>query len=359
LSIVRRAWPTEFFGYWLGLWGEATDEEQEEIFMSQFAMDRVSSSSRRLNVVVLLGGWSTEREVSLASGYAVIEALRERGHDVRELDPAVIDILSYPWAGVDAAFIALHGSFGEDGTVQSLLDSQRVTYSGSDAEASRLAMNKSKSKERFIEEGLPTPAYRTIKVREPLASVSEKAAAIGYPLVVKPNEQGSSIGVTIVRKPDELGEAILGALRYDPLVLLESYVPGRELTVAVLEHRPLPAIEVTTSRLFYDYRAKYHDDGTGYVFDTELPAAVVRHVESIAVSAVRALGCSGVTRVDLRVDDQHRPWLLEVNTIPGFTDHSLVPKAAARAGLDFGELCEQLLVSKMEAASQSVGSRAA
>jgi D-alanine-D-alanine ligase len=328
--------------------------------MSHFAMDRVSSSSsRQLNVVVLLGGWSAEREVSLASGRAVIDALRARGHDVRELDPAAIDILSYPWGGVDAAFIALHGSFGEDGTVQSLLDSQRVIYTGSSADASRLAMNKSESKERFSDEGLPTPAYHTIKVREPLGSVSEKASQIGYPLVVKPNEQGSSIGVTIVRRPEELGEAIVGALRYDPIVLLESYIPGREFTVAVLERRPLPAIEVRTPRSFYDYRAKYQDDSTSYLFDTDVPAAVVRHVESLAVSAVQALGCSGVSRVDLRVDDRNRAWLLEVNTIPGFTDHSLVPKAAARAGIDFGELCEQLLLSKMEQLSELAGGRAA
>ena len=142
-------------------------------------------------------------------------------------------------------------------------------------------------------------------------------------------------------------------------MLLEAYIPGRELTVAVLERRPLPAIEVRPARSFYDYRAKYDDDATAYVFDMELPAAVVRHVESLAVSAVQALGCSGVARVDLRVDDQHRPWLLEVNTIPGFTDHSLVPKAAARAGIDFADLCEQLVLSKIQTVLETIGSRAA
>jgi D-alanine-D-alanine ligase len=327
--------------------------------MSQNATERVSSSGRPLTIVVLLGGWSAEREVSLASGRAVIEALRSCGHDVRELDPTAIDLLTYPWAGVDAAFIALHGSFGEDGTVQSLLDNRGITYTGSSAAASRLAMNKSASKERFIDAGLPTPLYHAVRVHESLPSIADKAAAIGYPLVVKPNAQGSSIGVTIVSKPEELGDAYVAACRYDPVVLLESYIPGRELTVAVLERRPLPAIEVRPARSFYDYRAKYHDEGTAYVFDTELPAAVMRHVESLAVSAVQVLGCSGVARVDLRVDEQHRPWLLEVNTIPGFTDHSLVPKAAARAEIPFADLCEQLILSKVRSVPEPMGSCAA
>jgi D-alanine-D-alanine ligase len=327
--------------------------------MSQNAMDRVPSVNSQLNIVVMLGGWSSERDVSLASGRAVINALRSRGHDVRELDPAVIDILSYPWAGVDVVFIALHGSFGEDGTVQALLDNQGVTYTGSSAAASRLAMNKSASKERFFDERLPTPAYEIVKVREPMAAMAQKAAAVGYPLVVKPNEQGSSIGVTIVQRPEELSEAIVTALRYDPLVLFEAYVPGRELTVAVIDRRPLPAIEVRPARLFYDYRAKYQDEGTAYQFDTDLPASVLRQVESLAVSASQALGCTGLTRVDLRVDEQNRPWLLEVNTIPGFTDHSLVPKAAARAGIPFDELCEQLVLAKVESSHELLGSRAA
>ena len=175
--------------------------------MSQIATERVSSSDRPLTIVVLLGGWSAEREISLASGRAVIEALRSCGHDVRELDPAVIDILTYPWAGVDAAFIALHGSFGEDGTVQSLLDSQGMTYTGSDPLASRLAMNKLASKERFIDEGLPTPTYHAVRGQVSLVCIADKAATIGYPLVVKPNAQGSSIGVSIVSKPEELGDA--------------------------------------------------------------------------------------------------------------------------------------------------------
>lgn len=327
--------------------------------MSQVTSDGVSLSNRSLTIVVLLGGWSSEREVSLASGRAVISALRSRGHDVRELDPAGIDILTYPWAGVDAAFIALHGSFGEDGTVQSLLEDLRIPYTGSGPMASQLAMNKSASKQRFIASGLPTPAFQTVHVQEPETSVAEKAAAFGFPLVVKPNAQGSSVGVTIVGNAEQLGDAARAAFHHDPLAILETFIAGRELTVAVLDRRPLPPIEICPARSFYDYQAKYQDDATGYIFDIDLPSAVLRGVESMAVSAVEALGCSGVARVDLRLDSEHRPWLLEVNTIPGFTDHSLVPKAAARAGISFAELCEQLVTAKLEPPIDSFGSRAA
>lgn len=332
--------------------------ELGEGLMIQNAMDRVPFN-RPLNIVVLLGGWSSEREVSLSSGRAVIDALRARRHDVRELDPAFIDILTYPWVGIDAAFIALHGAFGEDGTVQSLLDELKVPYTGSDPASCRIAMDKAASKQRFIADGLPTPKYQLARSNESFASVAEKANAIGYPLVIKPNAQGSSIGVTIVTEPDGLKDAVLGAFRYDPLILIEAFIPGRELTVAVLERRPLPAIEVRPARAFYDYAAKYNDDNTGYVFDTDLAPAVIRHAESVAVSAVQSLGCSGVTRVDLRVDSCDQPWLLEVNAIPGLTDHSLVPKAAARAGISFVDLCEQLVTSKLNVTPRPIGSRAA
>ena len=327
--------------------------------MSHAALDHVSTSNRKLTIVVLLGGWSSEREVSLASGRAVIDALRSRGHDVRELDPAAIDILTYPWAGVDAAFIALHGSFGEDGTVQSLLEELRIPYTGSDPAASRLAMSKSASKQRFMAQGLPTPTYQTAHHQESPASIAEKASTIGFPLVVKPNAQGSSVGVTIVHAAGELDDALHAAFRFDPLALLEKFIAGREMTVAVLDRRPLPAIEVRPARAFYDYLAKYHDVTTAYVFDTDLPPAVVRNVEALAVSAVESLGTSGAARVDLRLDEQNGPWLLEVNTIPGFTDHSLVPKAAARAGIGFPELCEQLVVTKLQPAIDTRGNRAA
>jgi D-alanine-D-alanine ligase len=327
--------------------------------MSSLAMDRTSPSNRPLSIVVLLGGWSAEREVSLASGRAVINALRTRRHDVRELDPAQIDILTYPWVGVDAAFIALHGTFGEDGTVQSLLEDLRIPYTGSGPAASRLAMSKSASKQRFIAQGLLTPNYHTVNVNEATSSTKEKASLIGYPLVIKPNAQGSSIGVGIVQSEAQLADALHAAFLHDPLAILETFVPGRELTVAVVDRRPLPPIEVRPARSFFDYQAKYQDDLTAYIFDIDLPPAVIRGVESIAVSAVEALGCCGVARVDVRLDDHQQPWLLEVNTIPGFTDHSLVPKAAARAGLSFTELCEQLVTAKLQPPPETVGTRAA
>jgi len=327
--------------------------------MAATATDRPKCFQRPFTIVVLLGGWSSERQVSLAGGRAVIDALRGRGHDVRELDPAAIDILTYPWAGVDAAFIALHGAFGEDGTIQSLLDELAVPYTGSGPAASRLAMDKAASKSRFLAQGLPTPTYTTAHVQESLASVLSRAEVLGYPLVVKPNAQGSSIGVTVVESRDQVEAALNAAFQHDPLAVLETYVEGKELTAAVLGRRPLPVIEVQPARAFFDYKAKYEDDATGYLLDIDLPPAVLRGVESLAVSAVEALGCSGVARVDLRLDRNHRPWLLEVNTIPGLTSHSLVPKAAARAGIHFADLCELLLTEKLQPATGSTGSRAA
>ncbi|MBI3461659.1 MAG: D-alanine--D-alanine ligase [Planctomycetes bacterium] len=327
--------------------------------MSSFATDRARSSNRPLSIVVLLGGWSAEREVSLASGRAVVGALRSRGHDVREFDPAEMDFFAYPWAGADAAFIALHGPFGEDGTVQSLLDQMRTPYTGSGPQASRLAMSKSASKQRFRATGLATPNGHTVHVLEAKDSAVQKAEAIGYPLVVKPDGQGSSIGVSMLESPHGLDEALEMAYRHDPLVVLEKFIPGREVTVAVLERRPLPPIEIQSGRAFFDFQAKYHDDTTRYVFDLDLPAGVIGRIEGAAVAAVDALGCTGVTRVDMRLDPQHEPWVLEVNTVPGLTDHSLVPKAAQRAGISFAELCEQLVLAKLSPATEANITRAA
>ena len=327
--------------------------------MSSFATDRARSSNRPLSIVVLLGGWSAEREVSLASGRAVVSALRSRGHDVREFDPAEMDFFAYPWAGADVAFIALHGPFGEDGTVQSLLDPMQVPYTGSGPQASRLAMSKSAAKQRFRNAGLATPSGHTVHVLDAKDSVFQKAETLGYPLLVKPDGQGSSIGVSILESGHGLDAALENAFRHDPLVVLEKYIPGREMTVAVLERRPLPPIEIQPGRAFFDFQAKYHDCMTRYVFDLDLPDAVVQHIEGTAVAAVDALGCSGVTRVDMRLDQQQQPWLLEVNTVPGLTDHSLVPKAAQRAGISFAELCEQLVLAKLSPATEANITRAA
>ncbi len=322
------------------------------------AMDRPVVSDGPLSIVVLSGGWSAEREVSLASGRAVIDALRSRDHDVRELDPAEIDVLAYPWRGVDVAFIALHGSFGEDGTVQSLLDDLGVAYTGSGPQASRLAMSKSAAKLRFIAAGLPTPTYHTVHVTDAAAIASDKTGELGYPLVVKPNGQGSSIGVTIVHDATQLANALAGAFRYDPLAILEKYIDGRELTVAIIDRQPLPIIEVRPARPFFDYQAKYQDDSTDYAFDIDLPPETVRQVESAAIGAVESLGASGVVRVDLRLDGTGQPWLLEVNTVPGFTDHSLVPKSAARAGIAFAELCDRLVRARLVPKADSIGAAA-
>jgi D-alanine-D-alanine ligase len=311
------------------------------------------------SVAVLLGGWSAEREVSLASGRAVIDALRSRGHDVCQMDPAEIDILSYPWSHVEVAFVALHGGFGEDGTLQTILDELAVPYTGCGPDACRLAMSKRASKACFARAGVPTPDYHVATDSDSPAATAEVAIRLGYPVVTKPDSQGSSIGVTIVREPAGLADALAQCFHYDSRAIVERFVTGRELTVAILDGQPLPPIEIRTPRGFYDYQAKYHDDMTQYLFDLDLSPMVLSHIEQVAVGASAALGCRGVVRVDLRLDADLRPWVLEVNAVPGLTDHSLVPKSAARAGISFPELCDRLIRTPLHGLPYLLHSQAA
>lgn len=294
-------------------------------------------------VAVLAGGNSAERSVSLNSGAAVAQALADLGHGVVPLDPAEVDLARYDWTGIDIAFNALHGPFGEDGRVQELLESVGMPYTGSGVVASRLAMSKSAAKERFLQQGIPTPEYVLIHEADTATAILAKANEIGFPLVVKPDAQGSSLGVTIVRTPDELPAALTRCFELDAFGLLEAAIPGEEWTLGVLDEQPLPLIRIETEREFYDFEAKYTDDDTRYQFDIDLPADVLQAIERAGLGACRAVGTNGIARVDLRLDRFHRPWVLEVNTVPGFTDHSLVPKAAARCGWSFGELCERAI----------------
>ena len=315
---------------------------------------------RPLSIVVLLGGWSTEREVSTSSGHAVMEALRSRGHDVRELDPSQIDMLHYPWTGVDVALIALHGSFGEDGTVQSWLEELGMPFTGSGVASSRLAMSKSATKQRFRNTQLPTPNYCTSDDREPEPSVLRKARGIGYPLVVKPDTQGSSIGVTIVYEERQLRAALARAFRYDPQAVLEQFIPGRELTVGLLDGWTLPVIEIRPAKPFFDFEAKYQDRATRYILEPDVPRQLLARTSQIAAAAASALGTKGLARVDLRLDPGGQPWLLEVNTVPGLTEHSLVPMAAAWAGIGMPDLSEWMVASALgPLVSTHLGERAA
>lgn len=304
---------------------------------------------RPLNVAVLYGGPSAERDISLESGREVAAALARRGHRVTLLDPGAEsrdagDFLRLAdWRRFDVAFLALHGTFGEDGTVQRLLDRVGLPYTGSGQEASRLAFSKSAAKDRFASVGVATPPAVFVSRTDPLLELQAHAAAIGYPVVGKPDAQGSSLGVSIVARPDELPAALGKCFAFGPSALLERYITGTEWTVGFLGGEPLPPINVATPRAFLDFEAKYQDDATALRFDADMPPEVLRRIVSTASRACQSLGVTGLARVDLRLDGRNEPWVLEVNTLPGFTSHSYVPAAAARAGIDFDSLCERVI----------------
>jgi D-alanine-D-alanine ligase len=295
----------------------------------------------------LCGGTSAERVISLKSGAAVSRALAELGHSVHEVDPATVDVIRFDWARFDAAFIALHGKFGEDGQVQQILEKAGLPYTGSGVAASRLAFSKSASKERFVQHGVPTAPYVLIHESDAPHRIMQQASQLGFPLVAKPDTQGSSLGVSIVRTADDLPGALARCFHYDAFGLLEQALIGREWTVGTLDDRALPPIEIETDRPFFDFDAKYEDSATRYLFDSDAPAEEIERIVESARNACAALGTCGLARVDLIVDQSGSPQVLEVNTVPGLTDHSLVPKAAARAGLSFADLCQICLKSAL------------
>lgn len=294
------------------------------------------------SIGVLMGGMSSEREVSMRSGEAVLAALRARGYRAQPIyvDRDLDRVLRQ--AEIDLAFIALHGRYGEDGCVQGLLEVMGIPYTGSDVLASALAMHKVRSKELFRLHNLPTPAYYVADADADDAIA--RHGDFGYPCVVKPAREGSSVGVTIVGGERGLAAAIEEAGCFDGEVLVERYIAGQEVSVAVLGGRALGAIEIAPKADFYDYSAKYTRGASDYFLPPRLSPDRYRGVLTQAARAAAALGCRGATRVDLIVSDTGNEYLLEVNTVPGMTPTSLLPKIAAAAGLDFGELCEAQLL---------------
>jgi len=301
------------------------------------------ASQSGLRVALLAGGDSAERDISLISGEQVCAALRRAGHHVSVFDPATCEIESIPWDDFDACFLALHGGAGEDGRIQQRLEKLGVCFTGSGSAASRLAMCKSASKERFLQAGLPTLPYVLIHSEDSPDEILQRTAGLPAPMVVKPDSQGSSLGLGLAETPEELCAAIDQALALDSFALVEPCVVGREFTVAVLGRRALPIVEIVTPDGWFDYEAKYECAMTVHCFESELMTEQVAEIEQLAIAAVEALGATGLSRVDIMVDRRGRPWLLEVNTIPGLTPHSLAPKAAARIGMDLAMLCEWML----------------
>ncbi len=307
--------------------------------------DTPQVGARYGRIVVLRGGQSPERDVSLASGAAVAAALLARGHQVCCIDPVQAGLREFEWRPDDVVFIALHGEFGEDGQVQELLESLNLPYTGSDSEASRLAFSKSAAKVRFLQRNVATPPSVLIHQSDSWPRIRRLADRVGFPLVVKPDAQGSSLGVSLVQTPEDLMADVQACFGYGPFGLLEQAVTGTEWTLAMLDDTPLPVIQIGTSHTLFDFDAKYRDDATTYAFEFSIPPEAVARLVDAGRRACAAIGTTGIARVDLRVDESLRPWVLEVNTVPGMTDHSLVPKAAARAGLSLGALCERALES--------------
>ncbi|MEJ2602356.1 MAG: D-alanine--D-alanine ligase [Gammaproteobacteria bacterium] len=295
-------------------------------------------------VAVMYGGDSSERAVSLRTGTAVLAALRDAGVDATGWDPSERTFGDFLTAGFDRVWIALHGPGGEDGTVQGALDWAGIPYTGSGVLASALAMDKVRSKILFAATGLATPPWRTVRSE---SGLDDAFVALGPPLIVKPSRQGSSVGMRRVESRDELHGAWRDAAAYDDEVIVERWVDGDEFTVAVLQGAALPSIRIETPRVFYDYDAKYESGDTLYHCPGTDDVMLEQELHRLALEAFAALGCSGWGRVDFMIGVDRQPQILEINTVPGMTDQSLVPMAAARAGMDFPTLCWRILETSM------------
>jgi D-alanine-D-alanine ligase len=295
-------------------------------------------------VALLLGGPSAERAISLKSGNAVLAALERQGVDVQPLDPDAAILERLRTGGFDRVFIMLHGRGGEDGQIQGALQTIGLPYTGSGVLGSALGMDKYRCKLAWQGSGLPTPWFALLRGEADL----RQAEAVGFPLMVKPAHEGSSIGMARANDPTELAQAWRAAAEYDDLVIAERWITGAEYTCAILQGEVLPLIRLETPRAFYDYEAKYSADTTRYVCPCGLPAEEEARLQAVASAAFEAVGGSGWGRVDFMVDAAGSPYLLEVNTVPGMTDHSLVPMAARARGIAFDELVWRILETSLD-----------
>ncbi|HYI87651.1 MAG TPA: D-alanine--D-alanine ligase [Burkholderiales bacterium] len=292
-------------------------------------------------VAVLMGGKSAEREISLMSGNGVLKALRSKGVDAHAFDPAQRDLFDLKREGYARCFIALHGRGGEDGTIQGALEVLGIPYTGSGVMGSAIGMDKWRTKMVWIANGIPTPRFRILAEKENWPSVARE---LGLPLIVKPANEGSTLGLTKVTAAKQLPQAYeLATKKYKDIALAEQFIDGPEYTASVLGDEALPLIRIEAPKGNYDYQNKYFTDDTKYHCPSGLPAKKEEALKALSLHAFRAVGCRGWGRVDIMLDAKKKPWLLEVNTSPGMTGHSLVPMAARAVGIPYEDLCVRIL----------------
>jgi len=297
---------------------------------------------------VLFGGPSSERDISIISGNAVYDSLFKEGLDVVKMDIKDADSLkeSVLTSNIDVAFIALHGKFGEDGQVQSILEDLDIPYTGSNPYASKLALDKVLSKEIFKKNNIPTPGYAALKKGQDYKTVVDR---FSFPFVVKPSNGGSSIGISLVEKPDDIKKAIDNAFSYDDSILIEKYIKGIDITVGILDDEALPVIHIKPKDKFYDFKAKYTSGMSEYIVPADISDDIFKRAQKLSLLAHKALGCLSFSRVDMLYQkDTSEIFLLEVNTIPGLTPSSLLPKAAKSAGIDFSDMCISMVKSALK-----------
>ena len=294
-------------------------------------------------VAVLMGGEGAEREVSLESGKSVAQALENGGYRVikSDIDSKNLSILDNK--DIDVFFLALHGSFGEDGKLQQILEDRQLKYTGSNPKASMLAFDKIKSKEVFTSSNITTADYAIVRSIEDIKELNSRLPKNSDKFVIKPSCQGSSVGIEIVQTPTDAIEAAKKCFNRYGDTLIEKFIKGKEITVAVVGETALPIIEIKPKRAFYDYQAKYIDDATEFCFDTIEDLCLVKKIQRSAIDCFKALGCRHFSRIDFILTDSNVPFVLEANTIPGMTSHSLLPKAAKKAGMDMTELCSRII----------------
>jgi len=290
-----------------------------------------------------MGGLSREREISLKTGKAILKALTEKGYTACPIDVGQDIVETLIKKKIECAFIALHGRFGEDGTIQGMLELMRIPYTGSGVLASALALHKIMAKKIFLCEKIPTPSFEVFR-RQEIGKDPPKKISLPLPLVVKPAREGSTIGVSIARTEEELVLAFKEAGKYDEEILVEEFIKGKEITVGILEEIPLPVIEIVPKSGFYDYHSKYTKGETQYIIPARVPREKYLNAQEMSLKAFRVLGCSGCARVDLMADEKGDPFVIDVNTMPGMTETSLLPQAAGYAGIAFEDLVERILL---------------